>query len=211
MKNLSSASAVKQIIMTRITDNWSVGGQEGSYMYAERGPRETHANTLSIITLQNIVTDVRDERRKQSRIVLMYLVVHFSNSKQTKCIHRFILYVRLFVVGFFCQSALLLFLWVFGRFLYIVERRGPLENIQLYADVTKHYRWRTANFRPLLNAYGLQAGKNILSCYKCCKMDLRTALIGCLYNEQGVLREPTLTRIPTGIVFSISIFHSFAF
>lgn len=72
-------------------------------MYAERGPRETHANTLSIITLQNIVTDVRDERRKQSRIVLMQLVVHFSNSKQTKCIHRFILYVRLFVVVFFAN------------------------------------------------------------------------------------------------------------
>ena len=28
-------------------------------MYAERGPRVTHVNTLSIITLQNIVPDVK--------------------------------------------------------------------------------------------------------------------------------------------------------
>ena len=42
-------------------------------MFAERGPRVTHVKTLSIITLQNIVPDVRNERRKQSRIVFMYM------------------------------------------------------------------------------------------------------------------------------------------
>ena len=42
-------------------------------MYAERGPRVTHVHTLSIITLQNIVPDVRNESRKQSRIVFMYM------------------------------------------------------------------------------------------------------------------------------------------
>ena len=39
-------------------------------MYTERGPRVTHVNTLSNITLQNIVQDVRNKSRKQSRIVL---------------------------------------------------------------------------------------------------------------------------------------------
>ena len=106
-------------------------------MYAERGPRETHANTLSIITLQNIVTDVRDERRKQSRIVLMYLVVHFSNSKQTKCIHRFILYVRLFVVGFFCQSALLLneYLVAFCILLNVAARSKIFNYMQMSPSI----------------------------------------------------------------------------
>ena len=40
-------------------------------MYPERGPRVTHVHTLSIITLQNIVPDVRNESKKQSRIVFM--------------------------------------------------------------------------------------------------------------------------------------------
>ena len=40
-------------------------------MYAERGPRVTRVNALSIITLQIIVPDVRNESRKQSRIVFI--------------------------------------------------------------------------------------------------------------------------------------------
>ena len=40
--------------------------------YAEIGPRVTHVNTLSIITPQNIVPDVRNESKKQSHIVFIY-------------------------------------------------------------------------------------------------------------------------------------------
>ena len=38
------------------------------HMYAERGPRVTHVNTRSIITLQNIVPDVRYESRKKNLV-----------------------------------------------------------------------------------------------------------------------------------------------
>ena len=51
-------------------------------MYAERGPRVTHVHTLSIITLQNIVPDVRNERRKLSHIVF-YVDVIIA----IKCVH----------------------------------------------------------------------------------------------------------------------------
>ena len=47
--------------------------KEKDRMYAERGPRVTHVNTLSIITLQNIGPDVTNEIRKQSRIVFIYM------------------------------------------------------------------------------------------------------------------------------------------
>ena len=47
--------------------------KQKDHMYAERGPRVTHVNTVSIITLQNIVPAVRNESRKQSRIVFMYI------------------------------------------------------------------------------------------------------------------------------------------
>ena len=47
--------------------------QQMELMYAERGPRITDVNTLSIITLQNIDPDVRNESRKQSCIVFMYM------------------------------------------------------------------------------------------------------------------------------------------
>ena len=105
MKNLSSASEVKQVIMTRITDSWTVGGAEGSYMYPEIGPWVTHVNTLSIITLQNIVTDVRKWKKKTISYRFKNNVVGGALFKfqdniysQTKCIHRFILYVCLFVI-----------------------------------------------------------------------------------------------------------------
>ena len=38
-------------------------------MYAERGLTVTHVHTMSIITFQNIVPDVRNESMKQSCIV----------------------------------------------------------------------------------------------------------------------------------------------
>ena len=47
--------------------------RQKDHMYAERGPRVTHIYTLPIITLQNIVPDVSNESRKQSRIVFMYM------------------------------------------------------------------------------------------------------------------------------------------
>ena len=42
---------------------WEIHTQK-DHMYAERGPRVNHVNTLSIITLQNIVLDVRNESKK---------------------------------------------------------------------------------------------------------------------------------------------------
>ena len=44
-------------------------------MYSEIGPHVTHDITLSIITLQNIIPDFRNESRKQSRIVFMYILL----------------------------------------------------------------------------------------------------------------------------------------
>ena len=53
-------------------------------MYAERGPRVTHVNTLSIITLQNIVPDVRNESRKQSRIVFfVHMIIAIKRVQYT--------------------------------------------------------------------------------------------------------------------------------
>ena len=47
-------------------------------MYAERGPRVTRVNRLSIITLQNIVQDVRNERRKN--LVSFLRTCDYSNN-----------------------------------------------------------------------------------------------------------------------------------
>ena len=52
-------------------------------MYAEKGPRVNHVNTLSFITLQNAIPDVRNESRKQSRIIFMSC--HYSNKMCALC------------------------------------------------------------------------------------------------------------------------------
>lgn len=45
-------------------------------MFAERGPRITHVNTLpSIITLQNIIPDMRNESRKRTISYRVYVYV----------------------------------------------------------------------------------------------------------------------------------------
>ena len=50
-------------------------------MYAERGPWVTHVHTLSIITLQNIVPDVRNESKND--LVSFYVNVIIA----IKCVH----------------------------------------------------------------------------------------------------------------------------
>ena len=54
-------------------------------MYVERGPRVTYVNRLSIITLQNMVLDMRNESRKQSEIeVRLYSVCDIGSRKVGK-------------------------------------------------------------------------------------------------------------------------------
>ena len=52
-------------------------------MYAERGPRVTHVNTLSIITLQNIVPDVRNESRKQVVSFFVHMIIAIKRVQYT--------------------------------------------------------------------------------------------------------------------------------
>ena len=55
------------VIITFLLVRWDA---QKDHVYAGKGLRVTHVNTLSIITLQNIVPDVRNESRKQSRTFL---------------------------------------------------------------------------------------------------------------------------------------------
>ena len=58
--------------MIRITAKSSATAlKKKNNINAEIGQRVTHVKTLSIITLQNIVPDVRNEIRKQFCIVFM--------------------------------------------------------------------------------------------------------------------------------------------